>query len=373
MALRARTLPAAVLAMVIVVGCSSSSRLSTANSGAIAATTTTANTGGSNGVVSSTATSDSSSSAAPSTTTAPAPSFGPGTVDLPDPAVGLDGLTSHTATLTVTFDGTKDGAPLKVTRSSVLVAATAPIRRMLTTDPSAAGSTPDVRVIANGFLFTRDDGGACAASSASAAADDPQGVEATVDEPVLAMSGFIGGVAAGVDTIDGIAVDHTTFDESALGLADTSKVSGEAWVATDGGYVVRYSLVSTGPAAFLGQGVDGVLNIDYALSAVNAPVSIALPADCPEVVDAPLTADATNVDAAPGAVSYVSATGVLDVLAFYQSALAPAGWQASTALPIIAAEGGRLGFVRGTDKLTVVVVADPAGSRVLLLQSPLPA
>ncbi len=291
------------------------------------------------------------------------PAFGGGDVDLPDPSAGLTSLSSYTATLTVTFDGTSGGAPLQVRRTETMVNGVDPLVRVLTIDAPASGVVADVHARVGDFIFVREQGGSCTAGSALV------DVDSAVAEPALSLSGFIGATSIGDETLDGIDVHHVSFDGAALGLQDTNTVEGQAWIAIDGGYVIRYSVVSTGPAAFLGADTDGTVTIDYVLSAIGAPVVAGLPPDCPPIVDAVLVDDATDIEAVPGSVSYHSAKAAADVLAFHRASLSSADWSPTDSVQIADAAGGRLQFHRGAEQLTVVVASEDGITTVVLLAS----
>jgi len=128
---------------------------------------------------------------------------------------------------------------------------------------------------------------------------------------------------------------------------------GEMWIATDGGYVVKYLLTTTGKDDLFGDGVEGVLTWDYELTGINQPVAIALPAGCPAVLaDVPALPDATAVVNGPGDLSFDTATGITDVVAFYTGKLPPLGWTA-TVDPAVDDTGASLEFSKGDQTVSI--------------------
>ena len=114
-----------------------------------------------------------------------------------------------------------------------------------------------------------------------------------------------------------MAADHYTFDERALGLDGLATSSGELWVASSGGYLLKYVLKTQGDANYFGEGLAGALTLDYELTGANQPVKVTLPAGCPPgVVDAPRLPDAANIQDLPGLLSYDTATSLANAATF---------------------------------------------------------
>ena len=92
------------------------------------------------------------------------------------------------------------------------------------------------------------------------------------------------------------------------------------WVATKGGYLVRYKVTTQENADYFDEGIEGSLTWDYEITDVNQPVAIQVPADCPAgLVNAPLLPDAANTTLSlPCLLLYDSATSLHDGTAFYQ-------------------------------------------------------
>ena len=297
--------------------------------------------------------------------------FGIGPFNLPDPAAGLADLAGYQAALTMAFDGTRDGAPLKWTKTYTLLAAREPPARLLTI--ARDGGLPDTSPVwlaeAGGTAYDRRPEQGCLASALG-----PEGGPAAALEPAAMLTGVLGAQEAGQETVNDVPANHYAFDERALGQLGLAKASGEVWVAAEGGYVVRYLSSTTGDADFFGAGTAGTLALDYELTGAGQPPAIVIPADCPAgLVDAPQLPDAANVDSQPGALASTTQTSLPDALAFYLSELPALGWTAvgdsHAATPAPDQTTAILDFTRPGLRLTVVLSAGDGGTSVRLVES----
>lgn len=250
--------------------------------------------------------------------------LGPGNFDFPDSLAGLDQLSSFKAYLTVSFEGTKEGQPAEWSNTSILVYQTDPQARTLNFETTAQGQDPSpiFRAVMNGAAYEQSSDGLCTATLLEPA--DP-GIEYM--HPAIAISGIFGAEEAGHETIDGIETNHYTFDERAIAQAGLNESAGELWITSQGGYLVRYHLTTTGDENYFGEGTKGTLTWNYELSEINQVPPIELPESCPPgMLDAPLLDDASNVMNAPGLLQYETAASVADALAFYEQQLPGLGW-----------------------------------------------
>lgn len=280
--------------------------------------------------------------------------FGSGKFILDDPKVGLADLPGYTATLTLSFDGTRDGKPQKWTKTYVMLAGAKPAVRQLTLQRT--GDLTDLSTVnmaeQDGASYTWDDKSGCTATAIKTG--DSLG---DTFEPAGFLHYVVGAQDAGAETVNKIPSKHYTFDQLALGQDGVTESTGELWVATTGGYLVKYLLSSKGKADYFGQGVEGTLTQDYELTGVGAPVVLKLPDDCPPgIIDAPLMPDASQVESAPGSLSYQSATALKDVAAFYKKELPKLGWKAQSDTTVTDTDGF-LHFVQGHQDLLLVLTA----------------
>jgi hypothetical protein len=132
----------------------------------------------------------------------------------------------------------------------------------------------------------------------------------------------------GAETINQIPVVHYRFDQDALPLTDPKpSVTGDLWLAEQGGYVVKYTLTAAMPANITGKGMETTQTWSYELSQVNTVDSIALPPGCmPVPVDIPVMADAKNISRISGWMEYETASSAAQVVDFYYQNLPSLGW-----------------------------------------------
>ncbi len=298
--------------------------------------------------------------------------YGPGPFDLPDAKVGLSDLTSYQSTLTLSFDGTRDGQPEAWTRTYVISTQTDPLAdpaqgggaaRQLTIESS--GDLPDLEPVflaeTAGTSYVRFGENAC-----EAAQIDPANTLSERLEPAGFLNYVLGADEAGTETINAVQTIHYTFDQRALGQEELAESTGEMWVASEAGYVVKYVLSTTANADYFGEGIEGTLSYDYELTQINQPVEITLPEDCPPgMVEAPQMSDATDVVNMPGVLSYETGSTLQDVVAFYQQKLPEIGW-AALGEPSITDTSALLAFTKEDQALTVNITAENGVTSVLI-------
>jgi hypothetical protein len=146
-------------------------------------------------------------------------------------------------------------------------------------------------------------------------------------EPAASLTGVLGAEEAGRETLNGAETTRYTFDERALAESSLNKSRGELWLATKGGYLVRYRLTTTGDSTYFRDATRGTLTWDYELKEINRPLSIDLPAACaPGLVDAPMLPGASDVQSQPGVLQYHTTTSLADAVAFYKKQFVALGW-----------------------------------------------
>ncbi|MFM2070047.1 MAG: hypothetical protein RLZZ623_310 [Actinomycetota bacterium] len=362
---RARPLLAAMTALLVLFGCSGSNSSSSPAVGP--STPTSASTPTVDGGATTAATTAETTAGTPPTpgstpeTFLANVTFGSGPGDITDTSAGLADLASYTATLTISFEGTNASGPSTWSSTAVMTAAQEPAVRQLivTTSGDLPGPTPLFRAETAGATFEKRGDESCVADVIGA---DPEA--APLVGPAAALSVVLGADAAGSETVNGTAADHYTFDQQAILHADGSTSTGEAWVATNGGYIVKYLLQTKAGAELFGDGIDGTITWDYELTGVDQPVALAMPEDCPAgLVDAPQLPDAANVENLPGLLSYDTSTPMADVVAFYQSELANRGWTASDD-PTIDDTSATMYFTQGAATLGVTASVDGSTTSV---------
>jgi hypothetical protein len=94
--------------------------------------------------------------------------------------------------------------------------------------------------------------------------------------PIIDDPSFVGS-----EMMNGIMTNHFSFQVSGLGLQSGAQVitnQGDYWLAQDGQYIVKYSLIveTQDPSSQANQHLDVLID----LTGINQPVSIAFPAGC---------------------------------------------------------------------------------------------
>jgi hypothetical protein len=236
--------------------------------------------------------------------------------------------------------------------------------RQLTIEKTGDNSDPDAVFMAevDGAAYEKRGENAC-----NATVIDPENSLGNTWEPAGFLTGVIGAEEAGAETVNNVAANHYTFNERAFGQLDVVQSTGELWVASAGGYIVKYVLTTQGDATYFGEGIEGTLTWDYELTDVNQPVTITLPDDCPAgMVDAPHLPDATNVLNMPSILAYDTASSLADAAAFYQEQIPNLGW-ALIGQPTIRETDALLEFTQGDQILTVIITTDAGTTSIKIL------
>jgi hypothetical protein len=177
------------------------------------------------------------------------------------------------------------------------------------------------------------------------------------------------GKYVGTDTINGVPAKHYTYSSKADTLVGLGDVSGETWVATDGGYVVKDTVSWKGSNGFFGMGGSsgtGEGSWTWELSDANKPFTINPPEGCggPQL-DLPMMADAKEKSRFGNMTTYKSASKVADVVAFYKDKLAADGWTPEGE-PTEMGDIAMLNFTKDGQTLSVTVSSGDDGTQVML-------
>ncbi len=290
--------------------------------------------------------------------------FGPGAFNFPDPEAGLADLSSYKATLTLSFDGTRDGQTEQWSKTYEMLNTQEPAARQLTIEKTGDVSDLDAVFMAevDGAAYERRGGNACNANVI-----DQENSQIERLDPVGFLNFVIGADEAGGETVNEVAANHYTFDERAFGQLGLAKSTGEMWVASEGGYIIKYLVTTNGTADYFGEGVEGTLTWDYELTDVNQPVAFALPDDCPAgLIDAPLLPDASNILNMPSIMEYETSSSVTDAGAFYQEQIPILGWTL-IGEPTISDTLVAQTYTQGDQKMTIIIKADSGVTTVTIL------
>jgi hypothetical protein len=293
--------------------------------------------------------------------------YGPGPFDVPDPQVGLSDLSSYKGTLILGFDGTRAGKAKKWSKTYVMLTIKEPAMRQLTIDKSGdlANLDPVFMAELDGADYKKIGQAACETSAIQEGNSLADGFE-----PTSFLTGVFGAEEAGSDKVNGVAVNHYTFDQRALGEDGVTESTGELWVASEGGYLVKYVLTRKAKADYFGEGVEGTLTLDYELTDVNKQdTAITLPDDCPPgFIDAPRLPDARDISNRPGVLAYETASTIADAAAFYQKNLPDLGWEAQDP-PTIADTIAILTYKQADKVMLIIIKPGDTGTQVRIVVS----
>ena len=290
--------------------------------------------------------------------------FGSGSFNFLDPKAGLADLSSYKATLVLSFDGTRQDKSSQWSKTYVMRSTKEPAALQLVIEKTGDLSDLDTLFMAemNGASYERRGDNACNANVIE------EGNSLTERyEPAGFLTGVIGAEEAGNETVNNVAVDRYTFDERAFGQLGVAKSTGELWVASEAGYIVKYFVTTEGTTDYFGEGIEGTLTWDYELTDINLPIAFELPSDCPAgMVDAPLMPDATNILNMPGILAYDTASSPADLAAFYQEQFPNLGW-ILLGEPTITETSALVEYQQNDRNLTVIITTDAGLTTVTIL------
>jgi hypothetical protein len=240
---------------------------------------------------------------------------------LPNPAVGLDALSSYHQELSITFDGKQDGQPYTWTNSYTRDFWKDPAASFLLLKTGETGQAASERLV--GSLgeahYTRYKAGdPCQATWGPSAPGSGGGLEpAGMLLPVSSAS------EVGQEDVNGVSARHYQLSAAPNG----GKASGDLWLAEDGGYVVRYQLTIQGNEKTFGKGISGAQKFEYELTQVNALADPKPPEGCPVMLTGfPVMDGAKNLRRSPNGVDYTSPARLEAISQFYQDQLKQQGW-----------------------------------------------
>jgi hypothetical protein len=166
----------------------------------------------------------------------------------------------------------------------------------------------------------------------------------------------------GTETITGREATRYTLRQPSL--ADWQNVEIDIWKDTTSGATLRYDLRAAGPDPLFDAG-EGVLSFQFVVSDIG-PQTIEPITGCE--ISLPLPPDATRLVRMPGLVACESAATPEEVIAFYQTALAEAGWEPLTE-PETGVDAILLSYHRDGKTLDINIEIREAGVYVELLLS----
>lgn len=175
------------------------------------------------------------------------------------------------------------------------------------------------------------------------------------------------------ETINGILSRHYTFDESAIDdpEAQIDTVDGHLYIAADGGFLVRMTMLGTGALSTVDDAQEGtgIYSIEWNLLEVDGDIEITLPPECEgNTTDGfPQLEDATEVSAFAGFMSYKSGKTLAEAQEFYLEALQSEGWTYDDGQSFIGDDTAIMVFTRGEETLNVTMGTESADAIYVLL------
>jgi hypothetical protein len=288
---------------------------------------------------------------------------------LTNPSTGLEELSSYRASLHIGFDGTKDGEPLAWSQDLLLEADRTTSARLLTMNVHGPDLSQDATgTLAGQFgsmsLYRAEALGACRAEVVETPLPVPE--PASLLRPLLQPVNF----SESPEQRNGISSLHAALDNQAVGASSAARVTGELWVAKDGGYIVSYVLEIEGKADDWGKGIEGTMRWEYDLEEVNQNLGLLPPSGCPlGMVIAPTPGDAASVEAQPGSMTLTTGQDVIAVGKFYRTQLPLEGW-VETQPGFLTSRAARLTFLKPGQQLVVHIQDGPPTQVWLTLENP---
>ena len=216
------------------------------------------------------------------------------------------------------------------------------------------------------YMMSYDDqgNGSCTSFSSS---DPNSGLTKGMFNPSM-LGNLNGAKYAGTEDVNNIRAKHYKYDEKSANLAGFGQVSGETWMAVDGGFVVKDVVKWKGGAGPLGLGAsgNGEGSWNWELTDANVPIEIRQPENCSNASsDLPILGDATDKASIGDMVTYKSKTSLDDAIAFYQQKMRDTGW-APEGEPTTMEGFSILNFAKGDQKAGVTIASEEGGITVII-------
>jgi hypothetical protein len=242
-----------------------------------------------------------------------------------DPTTGLDSLKHYRAILSVVIQAQASDGPDNQTSTYALAAWPAEKAYFESIESTNAASRQNKMILGKvgdaGYLLP-DGETDCQTNWAESNIH----IDSTSLAPLMYL--FESGASSGEETINGIATHVYSLNTDSVGI-DGVQADGKAWIASVGGYLVKYHLELSGGQELFGSDETGKKILDYALTEINDGSPIVYPGDCrPVLTDIPAADDAKDIKRFPEILRYSSALPPDQVQAFYEKYFTGQGWKA---------------------------------------------
>lgn len=316
--------------------------------------------------------------AVPEPTVAPEPTAAPQEEErsLDELGKGLEGLASFRLVFTATFEGAEAGAAkqgsLEYTQEYIAASGDQRFRIASKGDWAQSGSASGgifeiLRVGGMSYMYNPEQTGDQQCVAFSAEGQD-QGPVLDAFKPEAIIGGIENARLVGRgETVNGVKTDHYAVSEGGIGLVGASSAKGDAWIASEGGYLVKYQGTATGKGMFLGPDAEGSFTWAYDLTEVDQLEAIELPEVCAAQQpsgDIPIPDGATEKSTFGTMQTFKTADAPEAVAEFYAGELGALGW---TEGERTAAEGMvMMQFTKDARKLSITISKDEGGSTVMI-------
>jgi hypothetical protein len=241
------------------------------------------------------------------------------------PAIGLDQLPGYKVTLKQDLAGALDGQPYE--RHNDYELSKQPGSGAFDYSNTVSGTDTrsfSLRFISlDGAFYQWEQSQSDCQGSNTSPTDNP------VTEPASLLIPVNNGDFVRKEKVNGIDSSHYTFDRGSLPLGKGSEnVTGELWIADDGGYVVKYLLNVALPKKITGKDLEIAQTWVYQLELLDQTDAVSLPAGCrPVPVEITPPEGAVNLIYQSGSLTFDISTAASDLVDFYINQLSSQGWQ----------------------------------------------
>ncbi len=133
------------------------------------------------------------------------------------------------------------------------------------------------------------------------------------------------------ETVNGVKTDHYKITRGSLGIGTVTSENGEAWLAQDGNYLVRYTGQAEGEFELSDDKITGVMTWTFNLSKINQLKEITLAPECAAAgqasQDLPIPPNAADQSTFGDIITFTSPDAPKAVADFYRSELPTKGWK----------------------------------------------
>ncbi len=180
------------------------------------------------------------------------------------------------------------------------------------------------------------------------------------------------------ETVNGVVTDHFQTGENSVSFAAGMTGAGDAWVAQQGGFVVKFTGKYAGKigvgAAIFGAAAgdktpDGQLTWNYSVDNIDKVPPITVPANCAKPGSGiPLPPNTLEKSDIGPITSFKTKDTPKNMVAFYTTQMLALGYTVETQSDI--GEMSQLLFAKGDSKVSVIVVAQDGVTNVLITNQP---